>query len=82
MASGILVNIDLGNGLMYDGTKPLPEPMLTYHQRDPLTFNTQDINPQEVLEVYAFKITYTSHRNNERKLASITLADTGLEALV
>ena len=26
------VNIGSGNGLMPDGTKPLPEPMLTYHQ--------------------------------------------------
>ena len=27
------VNIGSGNGLLPDGTKPLPEPMLTYHQR-------------------------------------------------
>ena len=27
-----LVNIGSGNGLMPDGTKPLPEQMLTYHQ--------------------------------------------------
>ena len=26
------VNIGLGNGLVPDGTKPLPEPKLTYHQ--------------------------------------------------
>ena len=26
----IWVNIGLGNGLLPDGTKPLPEPMLTY----------------------------------------------------
>ena len=26
------VNIGSGNGLLPDGTKPLPEPMLTYHQ--------------------------------------------------
>ena len=26
----ILVNTDSGNGLMHDGTKPLPEPMLTF----------------------------------------------------
>ena len=29
---GIWVNIPSGNGLLPDGTKPLPEPMLTYHQ--------------------------------------------------
>ena len=28
----ILVNTGSGNGLLPDGTKPLPEPMLTYHQ--------------------------------------------------
>ena len=28
----ICVNIDLGNGLLSDGTKPLQEPMLTYRQ--------------------------------------------------
>ena len=27
-----LVNIDSGNGLLPDGTKPLPEPMLTNHK--------------------------------------------------
>ena len=31
MAAGIQVYIDSGNGLLPDGTKPLPEPMLTYH---------------------------------------------------
>ena len=29
MATGILVNIVSGNGLLPDGTKPRPEPMLT-----------------------------------------------------
>ena len=28
----ILDNIGSGDGLLPDGTKPLPEPMLTYHQ--------------------------------------------------
>ena len=28
----IWVNIGSGNGLLPDGTKPLPEPMLSYHQ--------------------------------------------------
>ena len=31
MSSENLVNIGSGNGLLPDGTKPLPEPMLTYH---------------------------------------------------
>ena len=30
MVTQILVNIGSGNGLLPDGTKPLPEPMLTY----------------------------------------------------
>ena len=32
MALDILVNIGSGDGLLPDNTKPLPEPMLTYHQ--------------------------------------------------
>ena len=34
----ILVNTGSGNGLLPDGTKPLPEPMLTYHQLGPVAF--------------------------------------------
>ena len=32
MATEIWVKIGSGNGLLTDGTKPLPEPMLTDHQ--------------------------------------------------
>ena len=32
MATQIWVNIGSGNGVLHDGTKPLLEPMLTYHQ--------------------------------------------------
>ena len=32
IASWNWVNIGSGNGLLPDGTKPLPEPILTYHQ--------------------------------------------------
>ena len=38
MATQILVNIGLGNGLLPDGTKPLPELMLTYRKYGPMTF--------------------------------------------
>ena len=38
MATEIWVNIRSGNGLLPDGTKPLPEPMLIYHQQVPLAF--------------------------------------------
>ena len=34
----ILVNTGSGSGLMPEGTKPLPEPMLTYHQLGPVAF--------------------------------------------
>ena len=36
--SDALVNIGSGNGLLPDGTKPLPEPMLTYRKYGPVTF--------------------------------------------
>ena len=32
MVAEIWVNIGSGNGLLHDGTKSLPEPMLTYIQ--------------------------------------------------
>ena len=38
MATQNWVNIGSGNGLEPDGTKPIPEPMLTYHQWDLLAF--------------------------------------------
>ena len=38
MATVILDNIGSGNGLLPVGTKPLPEPMLTYHHKGILTF--------------------------------------------
>ena len=38
MVAEIWVNIGSGNGLLPDGTKPLPEPMLTDHQWSPVTF--------------------------------------------
>ena len=38
MAAYILVNIGSGNGLLLDGPKPLPEPVLTYHEQGPAAF--------------------------------------------
>ena len=35
------VNIASGIGLMSDSTKPLPEPMLTYHQKCSLAFTQE-----------------------------------------
>ena len=39
MVCEILVKIGSGNGLLPDGTKPLPEPMLTYDQERLVAFN-------------------------------------------
>ena len=38
MAREIWVDIGSGNGLLPDGTKPLPEPMLTSHQQGLVAF--------------------------------------------
>ena len=38
MTSKIWINVGSGNGLLPDDTKPLPEPMLTYHQLGPIKF--------------------------------------------
>ena len=38
MSTEIWVNMGSSNGLLPGGTKPLPEPMLTYHQWGPKTF--------------------------------------------
>ena len=38
MATYIWVNIDSGNGLLPDSTKPLPEPMLIHYQRCSVAF--------------------------------------------
>ena len=51
-------DIDLGSG---NGTKPLPEPMLTYHQRWSVVFTCEfhknkihNLNPQHMFGDYAF----------------------------
>ena len=36
-------DIDWGNSLLHDGTKPLPEQMLTYHQKTPVKFTLEQI---------------------------------------
>ena len=38
MALEILVNTGSSNGLLPDGTKPLPEPVLTYHHLGTVMF--------------------------------------------
>ena len=41
MVTLIYINIDSGNGLLPDSTKPLLEPMMTYHHYGPVTFILQ-----------------------------------------
>ena len=41
MATLSWLSIGSGNGLVSDGTKPLPEPVLTYHQRYSMAFNIE-----------------------------------------
>ena len=53
----IWVNIGSGNGLLPDGTKPLPEPMLTDYQWSPVTFilETQPSITQICLKITCLK---------------------------
>ena len=68
MALEILINTGLGIGLLLNDTKPLLEPMLTYHERDPHSFqgnhnyylNIQDINPHVMFEINTFEINHIS----------------------
>ena len=61
MATEIWVNLDSGNGLLPDDTKPLPEPMLTDHQ-----WNSSDIHiraisqemPQPLITKIRLKMAY------------------------
>ena len=71
----IWVNIGSGNGLLPDGTKPLPEPMLTCHQwsfvfslYNSFTGSAWDISSWYKFENYNFEITATFPRANELNL--------------
>ena len=55
MATEICVNIGSDNGLLPDGTKPLPEPMLTDHQWSPSDTHIRAIS-QEMLQPSITKI--------------------------
>ena len=66
VATKIWVNIGSGNGLLPDGTKPLPEPMLTDHKWSQVTFilglfHMRCLNHQSlksVFENYMSKISF------------------------
>ena len=68
MTTEIWVNIDSGNSLLPDGTKPLPEPMLTDHQLSPVTFILGQFHKrflnQQLLN-YISKISFKFPRSNE-----------------
>ena len=72
MVSQKSVKIGLGNGLLPDSTKPLPESMLTLrwgfcgiHMRANSVGNVQDKDPYSAFENYTFKFIATSPRANE-----------------
>ena len=56
MATEIWVNIGSGNGLMPDGTKPLPEPMLTNDQWDVVTFTHLIAISHKILKIFIVEI--------------------------
>ena len=76
MVTRIWVNIGLGNGLLPDGTKPLPEPMLTYHQKGPFednfTSDTSAINHWNKLENYFTKFHWNLPGVNELTESSLS----------
>ena len=53
----IWVNMDSGNGLLSDGTKPLPEPVLTIHQwgLQHLSEGNLKGNVQDIYDWYEFE---------------------------
>ena len=68
MATDIGVNIGSGNGLLPDGTKPLPEPVLTDHQQSPgsdilIRAISQEM-PQTSISKVHLKITYLKFHSN------------------
>ena len=69
MVTWIWINIGSGNGLLPDGTKPLPEPMLTYHQRGSVAFSSEQFHRKcsryqfvKQIWIYNFKIISTFSR--------------------
>ena len=63
MATEICVTIGSGNGLLPDGTKPLPEPMSTYHQQGWVTFISGQVHKRYHQSII-WKIKYLKCRSN------------------
>ena len=51
ITSWILVNIGLGNGLLPDGTKPFPEPILIYHQWERMAFTWGQFHRNDIFDM-------------------------------
>ena len=67
LVTEVLVNIDRGKGVLPDGTKPLPEPMLTDHQWCPSDTHIRTISqemPQPSIHRIRLKITYINFHSN------------------
>ena len=67
METEIWVNIGSANDLLPDGTKPLPEPMLTDHQWSPSDIRIMAISqekPQPSIAKISLKITYLNFHWN------------------
>ena len=85
MATEIWVNIGPGNGLLPDGTKPLPEPMLTCHKYGPVTFIWGQFHkrylshwPLNQLENYSSKIYFESPRGQWVNCSSVAASATNV----
>ena len=79
MAATVLVNAGWGNGLLPDGTKPLPQPLLTHYQGGPLVFIHSKViitgtlskpNSKVVFECYIFETIAKCSRGQLIKLPS------------
>ena len=62
MVPEIWVNIGSGNGLLPHGTKPLPEPMLTYHHKGPMAILLEIPEPSSTN--ITLKIIYPNFHSN------------------
>ena len=64
LVSVIWVNIGSGNGLLPDGGKPIPEPILIFYQRYSVAFTSGAISQVLLNQIrnmcYAFETTATS----------------------
>ena len=63
MATEIWGNIGSGNGLLPDGTKPLSEPMLTFHHLIPVTYMERQFH-QRYLNHQSLKSVWKLHTQN------------------